>query len=57
MITWVNNKLIDWRKVQRDIIHVEWLTPDNVRGCFWAYEYIRDYQEANKISEHDDFIP
>ncbi|ANZ89375.1 MULTISPECIES: hypothetical protein [Enterobacterales] len=57
MITWVNNKLIDWRKVQRDIIHVEWLTPDNVRGCFWAYEYIRDYQEANKISEHDDFYP
>lgn len=55
--TWINKKLMLWRNVQKDIIHVEWITPENEKDSFWAYRYLRDYQEANKKSEHNNFFP
>ncbi|MGZ0302456.1 hypothetical protein ACTM6I_18370 [Citrobacter freundii] len=57
MVTWLNNKLILWRQVQRNIIHVDWVVPENERSSFWAYNYVKDYQEKNKASEHDNFYP
>lgn len=57
IITWINNQLILWRKAQKDIIQVDWVTPENEKDSLWAYNYIKDYQIKNKISENDNFFP
>lgn len=57
MITWINNKLILWRQVRQRIINVEWVKPENSKLCFWAYNYVKDFQEEHKTSEDNNFYP
>lgn len=57
MITWINNKLILWRRSQKYIIRVEWVSPENEKDCFWAYNYLKDFQEEHKTSDDDNFFP
>lgn len=57
MIVWLNNKLIEWRESQGSIINIPWLTPENERECFWAYNYMKDHQEKNKASSDNILYP
>lgn len=57
IIVWLNNKLIEWRKVQNKIINNAWLTPESEKECFWAYHYIKNNQEQTKSSSDNPLYP
>lgn len=57
MIIWLNNKLIEWRESQKIIIKNSWLTPENEKDCFKAYQDIKDHQESTKTSSNNNFYP
>lgn len=54
---WINNKLLDWRHAQKSLVKVPWLSPENEKECYKAYNYIKKRQEEYKETEDDNFSP
>ncbi|ECI8027801.1 hypothetical protein E2G82_27180 [Salmonella enterica subsp. enterica serovar Ramatgan] len=57
MTVWINNKLLGWRHAQKTLVKVPWLSPEDEKECYEAYNYIKKRQEEYKETEDDDFFP